>query len=237
MDGFTYYDIFQTKGIEYLIIIAFLLLLIPFWFFVNQQKTSALRFQNSLGVLTHAILNIPKGILYCKNHTWAHIEKSGLANIGIDDWLLHLIGNAKFSNLKKPGDNIKKGDLMTEIEINGKVLRVFSPITGKVFSANLVETNVSQTLAIDPYSEGWLYKLEPTNWRAEISNFYFGEEARNWFKQELLRFKDFVAVSLGQNSPLTSMLVLQEGGELRDHALCELSAAVWQDFQKEFLDS
>ena len=31
MDGFSYTDIFDTKGIEYLIIIAFLLLIIPVW--------------------------------------------------------------------------------------------------------------------------------------------------------------------------------------------------------------
>ena len=35
MDGFTVIsNIFDTKGIEYLVIIAFLLLLIPFWIYI-----------------------------------------------------------------------------------------------------------------------------------------------------------------------------------------------------------
>ena len=37
MDGFSYHDIFATKGLEYLVIIAFLALLIPFWIVLNKQ--------------------------------------------------------------------------------------------------------------------------------------------------------------------------------------------------------
>jgi len=38
MEGvFTFYDIFATKGIEYLIIIAFLIIIIAFWKFVNMR--------------------------------------------------------------------------------------------------------------------------------------------------------------------------------------------------------
>jgi len=36
MEGFTYVDIFATKGIEYLVIILFLLLIIPFWKFLSK---------------------------------------------------------------------------------------------------------------------------------------------------------------------------------------------------------
>jgi len=82
-----------------------------------------------------------------------------------------------------------------------------------------------------------LYKIEPSHWKDETSDFYMGHEAKKWLKQELVRFKDFVAVSLGDNSPLTSMVILQDGGELIDYTLVELSEAVWHDFQKEFLDN
>ena len=34
---FTYYDMFATKGIEYLTIIVFLILIIAFWAFVNMD--------------------------------------------------------------------------------------------------------------------------------------------------------------------------------------------------------
>jgi glycine cleavage system H protein len=36
MEGFTYVDIFATKGIEYLLVISVLLLFVPFWRMVTQ---------------------------------------------------------------------------------------------------------------------------------------------------------------------------------------------------------
>ena len=37
MDGFSYINIFDTKGIEYLVIIAFLVMIIPFWIIINKE--------------------------------------------------------------------------------------------------------------------------------------------------------------------------------------------------------
>jgi len=37
MEGFTYVDIFATKGIEYLLVIGALLLFIPFWRMVSRS--------------------------------------------------------------------------------------------------------------------------------------------------------------------------------------------------------
>jgi glycine cleavage system H protein len=37
MDGFSYTNIFETKGIEYLMIIAFMLILVPFWITLNRK--------------------------------------------------------------------------------------------------------------------------------------------------------------------------------------------------------
>jgi len=34
---FTYYDMFATKGVEYLIILAFLIVILAFWKFVNMK--------------------------------------------------------------------------------------------------------------------------------------------------------------------------------------------------------
>ncbi|MFH1436718.1 MAG: hypothetical protein ABIJ56_13505 [Pseudomonadota bacterium] len=39
MEDFTYVDIFATKGIEYLLVIAFLLILIGFWLYVRGDDT------------------------------------------------------------------------------------------------------------------------------------------------------------------------------------------------------
>lgn len=234
MDGFSYYNIFQTKGIEYLIIIAFLILIVPFWMILSRKKVIIETIQ-SLGMLTLDILKIPKGIFYNRNHTWTFLEKSGLAEVGLDDLLLHLVGQVKLNFVKNEGEQIKKGDLLTEIVSNEKVLRVYSPISGKILEINRKLSGNSGSEENSPYREAWLYKMEPTNWAAETSNCIVGEKAAGWFKNELARMKDFLAETLAKNSPEAS-IVFQEGGELRDNVLAEMPDEVWNDFQQQFLN-
>ena len=88
----------------------------------------------------------------------------------------------------------------------------------------------------DPYESGWIYAIRPTDWINETRSYYFSDEAVKWSKEELERFKDFIAASLGRYSPEPQMVVLQEGGELSDHALVGMPDEIWKAFQDEFLD-
>ena len=56
-----------------------------------------------------------------------------------------------------------------------------------------------------------------------------------WFKKELDRYKDFLAITINKYSTETSFATLQDGGELIDNSLSDLPNELWQDFQKEFL--
>jgi glycine cleavage system H protein len=38
MEGFTYVDIFSTKGIEYIIVIVFLILIVCFWNYIKTDS-------------------------------------------------------------------------------------------------------------------------------------------------------------------------------------------------------
>lgn len=234
MDGFSYQDIFETKGIEYLIIIAFLILIIPFWMILN-QKSAILQTLKSLGVLTFDILKIPKGIFYSRNHTWTFLEKSGLAEVGLDDFLAHLVGNVKLNFLKNEGEQIRKGDLLTEIVSAGKILRVYSPISGNITDVNRKLAFGSEQIENNPYKDGWLFVMQPSNWETESGACLIGDKAGSWFDNEIARLKDFLATNLAKNSPEASV-VFQEGGELRDNLLAEMPPEVWNDFQEEFLN-
>jgi len=236
MDGFTYNNIFDTKGIEYLVVIAFLLLLIPFWLALNKQVKIKERVQKALGVLSASLLRIPQGIFYSKNHTWTYLEKSGVARVGLDDLLLHITGEVKLRHCKNPGDSVKKGDLLAEMDQNGKSLRVLSPISGKVLSINSFVDENNKILIEDPYGKGWIYNIEPSSWMAEINSCFLAGDATKWLKNELDRYKDFLALNIPKYSPEVSMVMLQDGGELVENSLSEMPEETWKDFQQEFLN-
>ena len=237
MEGFSRIDIYDTKGMEYLFVIGYLLFLIIFWKVSNKQVNIATQIQKVLSNLSANILKIPQGLFYHKNHTWVHLEVFGAAKVGLDDFLQHLIGEVRFTNLKNPGEMINKGDLLTEIDQAGKHLRVFSPISGKIQDTNPKINETPEIINEDPYEKGWIYKIKPLNWVEETASYYLAEEATNWSTKELERFKDFLmGGSMRKYSSEPSMVLLQDGGELRDNILSELPDEVWKDFQKEFLN-
>ena len=171
MDGFTYTDIFETKGIEYLIIISFLVMLILFWIILNKQTEVKNRIHKAMGALTANLLRIPQGLFYSKTHTWAYLEKSGNAKVGLDDFLLQIVGDVKVNHLKFPGEKIRKGEILAEIDQNGKRLRIISPISGEVVVANTMIRENPEMLHEDPYGKGWIYAIKPSNWKEDIHSY------------------------------------------------------------------
>ena len=236
MEGFTYNNIFATKGIEYIIILSFLAVLVPFWLFISRDTKVKQKIRDAVNVLTAGILQIPQGLFFSKNHTWVHLEKSGEAKIGLDDFLVHMVGNMTINPLKKQGEYVTKGELIAEIVQDEKRLKMHSPISGKITSANSLITENSDMVKNDPYEKGWFYAVEPDNWKAETTGFYLANEASEWITNELLRLKDFLNISISRYSSQPAMLTLQEGGELKADPLDDLQPEIWNDFQKEFLD-
>ena len=210
MEGFSYHNIFDAKGIEYLVIIGFLLLIIPFWIILHKPETLKKKI-GSVGALLLNKLKIPQGLFYSMNHTWAYLMITGYARIGLDDLLLHLTGPVEVSNLKTPGEKVRKGDSLALLIQNGKKLDIVSPISGEIKLVNSTLFENPGSLNDDPYEQGW------------------------WTKREMARFKDFIVLSVQKHSPETDTLVLQEGGELSDHPLFEMPDEIWQDFQASFM--
>lgn len=234
MEGYSYTNIFETKGIEYVAIVVFFLFLIPFWLILNRQIKPKKQLKIA-GNLTANSLRIPQGIFFSRLHTWAHLEKSGMAKVGLDDLVVRITGEVNFVSLQKSGDKVKKGDLIAEIEQNGKKLRIYSPISGEILRANAALANDRELLNEDPYGKGWMFEIKPISWVADTNSYFVAEDATSWAVQELDRFKDFLSASLGQYSPAQSNVVLQDGGELRDQPLADHPIEVWQNFQHDFL--
>lgn len=236
MEGFSYTNIFDTKGIEYIAVIIFFLILVPFWIILNKKGKLTSKIHQILNVLSFDALKIPQGIFYGKNHTWAFMEKTGKASVGIDDFLVQTTGNVKINKLKNPGDIINRGDLLTELVLDDKSLNIYSPISGKIETINDQLNENPELLNEDPFGKGWIYKIKPVKWMDEVKSCYLAEDAVNWSRTEMVRFKDFLAASNQKYSPGQAYTVLQDGGELSTHTLSLLPDDIWKDYQKSFLD-
>jgi len=136
MDGFTYNNIFEMKGIEYLAIVAFFAILIPFWVILNKEVKVKSQVHKRVGGLSLNSLLIPQGLFFSRFHTWTHLEKSGVAKVGLDDLLVHITGEVSLNRLLDSGERIKKGDFLGEIVQKDKRLKIYSPISGEIVETN-----------------------------------------------------------------------------------------------------
>jgi glycine cleavage system H protein len=236
MDAFSYTDIFDTKGIEYLVVIGFLLLLIPVWIWLNKPVKAGSELVRSLRGLSEAVLRIPLGLYYNRNHTWAFMEKSGNAKIGLDDMLLHMTGGVTVDFLKGEGERVSRGEPVARVVRDGRELKIASPVTGRISKINHDVETYQGLVNTDPYGKGWLYRLRPEQWKEEVQDCKLNEDAIQWTKEELARCKDFLVNATSSVSSADPQMVLQAGGELADFPLSDMPPEVWNKFQQEFLD-
>lgn len=234
MEGFTYNNIFDTKGIEYLIVIGFFATLIPFWIFLTRKPKKQ---EYGRGISLNAkMLNVPGGVLHSRNHTWVHLERSGTALVGINDLIAHLAGNVILLNSVEPGVKVNRGDVLAELENKGRILRILSPVAGTITANNSDLSNSPDILNSDPYRGGWIFKIRPEKWQSDTIGYLLGDEAALFLRAELDRFRNFLSGNRVNLAPDSLQVEMQDGGELVCNTLELLPAEIWNEFQSEFME-
>jgi hypothetical protein len=137
--------------------------------------------------------------------------------------------------MKQPGERIRKGKPILSIIQDGKQLDVCAPVSGTIREHNRILTSDTSILNSSPYSDGWVYRIEPANWLSEIPSFFMGQKYKEWLKGEFTRLKEFFTDPLRPET-LEYAHVLQDGGELKDSILADYGPETWEEFQRNFMD-
>ncbi len=226
--------------IKFLIVLALLAMALVVDLVIRRSKNKKRVVANAtpanlLNVINQAATVIPKGLYFDKTHTWAYMKKNGLVKLGIDDFMQHVTGPLTRVEMKKCGEKIKKGEHLVTIIQKGKQLNIYSPVTGTISAQNKNLITNAGLLNAAPFTDGWVYIIEPTNWSLEIQFMNMAEKYANWLTSEYSRLRDFFASAVRVHVP-AFVTILQDGGVLRDGILAELSPEVWEDFQTKFID-
>jgi glycine cleavage system H lipoate-binding protein/ABC-type phosphate transport system substrate-binding protein len=181
-------------------------------------------------------IEVPKGLYFDKTHTWAFMEKDGNVKVGMDDFLQHVTGKLTKVRMKEAGEKVRKGEKIVTIIRDGKQLNLYAPISGTIISQNNAVAKDSTLINSSPFSEGWVYLIEPKNWLREVQFMFMGEKYTEWLQEEFVRLKDFVSVAIKADRMAFERVVMQDGGELADNVLADLEPEIWEDFQTQFID-
>jgi glycine cleavage system H lipoate-binding protein/ABC-type phosphate transport system substrate-binding protein len=203
------------------------------WLFRNRRPVS-LEFTGTVnnGILKDSTL-VPGGYYFDRSHTWTFQERDGNIRVGLDSFIEKLTGPLTKVKMKATGDGINKGQGMFTLVQNGKHLEIKSPVSGQIIARNDRLDQDPALINSSPFSEGWVYMIEPARWTQELRSYMRADRYREWIQTELSRMKDFLAHL--SRSKGDSPVVLQEGGELKEGLLENLGPEIWEDFQTDFL--
>ena len=104
-------------------------------------------------------MDIPKNLLFTKDHEWARVENS-IVTIGITDFAQSELGDIVFVEFPEIGDMVDVGSSTGTIEAVKTVTDIFSPVKGKIIEINNGIDNSPEVMNTDPYGDGWLMKIE-----------------------------------------------------------------------------
>ncbi|MFA5418546.1 MAG: hypothetical protein WC341_08815 [Bacteroidales bacterium] len=219
-----------------LLVVGGFILFLVINYFGGEKKEAALEDRPHIPVFGEHSVTAPAGLFFDKSHTWAFMEKEGTVRIGIDDFLQHVTGSITKVKMRNPGEKIRKGEPFLSLIQYGKQLDIKSPVSGTILERNKWLQTESSILNISPYGEGWVYLMKSDNWLKEIKSLFMGESYQAWLQYEFSRLKDFLSYHIKSKSLVNLPVVLQEGGEMKDHLLEEFGPQVWEEFQNDFIN-
>lgn len=105
----------------------------------------------------------PEELRYNPSHEWVGIQEHAgapVATVGITAFALEQLTDLVYMALPKVGQKVTRGQEFGEVESVKAVSPLYSPVSGEVVAVHDQLVDRLETLAADPYGEGWIIKVK-----------------------------------------------------------------------------
>lgn len=228
MGEFSYTNIFATKGIEYLFVLFYLVLLVFFWRILHKSKHS-MKKKSTRSVtqfLTNKWFNLPDDYYYHPGHSWAFPETRSVVKVGIDDFAQKLIGTPDLVELPEIGSSLEQGGKGWNFIIDSKDISMISPVNGEVIEINKDILENPELINEEPFENGWIMKVKVPNLKTNLKNLVSKNTAISFLNNKIDKINN-LSPELG--------VVLQDGGVPVSGFAKKLSPVDWEKIANEFL--
>ncbi len=124
---------------------------------------------------------VREGFYYHKEHFWAKIE-DGLVRFGATDYGQKALKEIVFVELLEVGDEVKQNDAYGTLESVKAVVDLIAPVSGTVKEVNEALMDNPDAINKDPYGNGWLITVTPSDADGELENIMDFDAAVDWCK-------------------------------------------------------
>jgi len=125
---------------------------------------------------------VPEGLYYSKEWAWAKVE-DGNVRVGITDYAQKQLNEVVFAELPKAGDEAIRGEPFGTVESVKSVSDLVAPVSGKIVEVNSKVNSNPEVLNQDPYNEGWIVVISPTNLQGDLKDLMTFGQSVEWHKK------------------------------------------------------
>ena len=125
---------------------------------------------------------IPEDLHYSKDHEWVRVE-GNIAVVGITDYAQDSLGDVVYVEVPKVGDEFAANESFGSVESVKAVSEVFSPVSGEIVGVNEALADEPEKVNQDPYSAGWMIRVEMSN-PGEVDSLLTAAEYEDFTKAE-----------------------------------------------------
>ena len=133
--------------------------------------------------------NLPDDLYYLvEKHVWAKPLADGTVRVGMTAVAAKLAGG-KLAGVtvkaKAIGNEVVQGKSIATVESSKFVGPVPAPITGVLLRGNEKLATDPNIAANDPYGEGWIAEIKPSNWDGEKDSLATGPDGLATYQKKL----------------------------------------------------
>ncbi len=111
--------------------------------------------------------DVPENLCYHKEYLWAKVE-DGKVKIGMIDFAQKQLHDIVYVELPSIGDTITQSEPFGTLESVKAVSDLVAPVSGTVEAVNEELESKPELLNEDPYGEGWILIVAPSNLDADL---------------------------------------------------------------------
>jgi glycine cleavage system H protein len=108
-------------------------------------------------------LEYPEDLRYTTEHEWVRTAADGVLRVGITAYAQDALGDVVYVTLPDVGAEVSAGSTCGEVESTKSVSDLYAPVSGEVTARNETLDATPELVNSDPYGEGWLYELRPSD--------------------------------------------------------------------------
>jgi len=100
-----------------------------------------------------------------------------------------MLGTAYSLSLPALNRQVRRGDEACRVTHQSGVTGLASPVSGKVIEVNSNLLLRPALINRDPYGEGWIMMIEPTDLKTCLKRLMYGEKVRQWLAHEIEKLR------------------------------------------------